>query len=217
MIDVVIPIGPNDLPSPQLVKSLCAMALVQNVYLVVCSEADYQACVTLADEKVRPLLSARGRAAQQNAGAKQSTAPWLWFIHADSRFADDCESAIGKAIYQHPQALCYLDLAFNDGGWRMRINAFGVWLRSRCLHLPFGDQALLLAREQFQALGGFDPALSSGEDHALVWRAKRKKMPIKPVYAKIYTSARKYQTHGWLKTTLHHLQLTLQQALRFSK
>ena len=55
-------------------------------------------------------------------------------------------------------------------GLAMQLNAAGANLRSRWLGLPFGDQGLVLPRASFERLGGFDPALRYGEDHALVWR-----------------------------------------------
>ena len=96
----------------------------------------------------------------------------------------------------------------------MRTNAMGANWRSRRLGLPFGDQGLVLPRLEFDRLDGFDPRLAHGEDHALVWRARRAGLPLREIDAAVITSARKYAERGWLRTTLRHLRLTADQAWR---
>ena len=78
--------------------------------------------------------------------------------------------------------------------------------------MPFGDQGLFLAWTDFEGLGGFDPALPYGEDHALLWAAHRAGMVVASARAPLYTSARKYAEGGWLRTTARHVWLTAAQA-----
>ena len=99
----------------------------------------------------------------------------------------------------------------------MRINEFGVWLRTRLFRLPFGDQGFLLSRANFVRLGGYDETLPSAEDHALIWRARRAGMAIRAIGATISTSARRYAEFGWGKTTCKHLRLTWRQWRAFAK
>ena len=139
-------------------------------------------------------------------------------MHADSRLgADTAAVAHGQALGTHG-VLAYFDLRFAPGGPRlMWLNALGVWLRSHWLGLPFGDQGLLLRRADFVGLGGFRTTLSSGEDHDLVWRARRAGLPLRGLPAPIYTSARKYAAGGWARTTGAHLRATVRQARRFAR
>jgi hypothetical protein len=88
-----------------------------------------------------------------------------------------------------------------------------VCIRSRFLGLPFGDQGFCLSREHFQQIGRFDEHASYGEDHLLVWSARRQGILIRSVGASIATSARKYQAHGWLRMTLRNAWLTWRQAI----
>jgi len=99
----------------------------------------------------------------------------------------------------------------------MWINTIGAHVRSRWLRLPFGDQGLLMPRRVFEALGGFDERHRGGEDHALVWSARRLGVPLRPLRAPIFTSARKYAQLGWWGTTTMHLRLTGAQAWQFSR
>ena len=112
-----------------------------------------------------------------------------------------------------PAGLGYFDLRFAaDGPVAVHLNALGVRLRSRVLGLPFGDQGFFLPAATFARLGGFDPSLPHGEDHALVWAARRAGVPLVAAGAPLYTSARKYAEHGWLRTTVRHVRLTAVQA-----
>lgn len=165
----------------------------------------------------RVLHASHGRAAQQNAGARAADREWLWFLHADSALAAETLPALEDFIDTHANALGYFDLRFlDDGPALMRINAFGARLRSRWFGLPFGDQGFVLPRAAFERLGGFDTALAIGEDHDLVWRARRARLPLRPIGAPLFTSARKYAERGWCRTTLSHVAETWRQARRFS-
>ncbi len=156
-----------------------------------------------------------GRAKQMNVAARQANASYLWFLHADSRLLP---SALQKVIIlarENTPNLHYLDLVYQSDGPRLTyVNAALAFIRSRCLGLPFGDQGYLLSRATLELLGGFPEDCEYGEDHLLVWRAKRAGVKILPTGAQIMTSARKYQKHGWLQTTLHHAKLFTAQVIQ---
>ena len=122
--------------------------------------------------------------------------------------------ALITALEAAPDALHYFDLKFlDDGPSLMPVNVLGAYVRSHALGLPFGDQGLCLSRTAFERLGGFDAQVPYGEDHVFVWRAGRQGMPLRCTGVPLYTSARKYQAHGWAPTTLRHLLLTYKQAV----
>jgi hypothetical protein len=219
---VVVPVGPGDALPPPLCGQLAALPRDAQVR-VVCAKATQA-------ESIRALLRAYpgpqwlctaappGRASQQNAGAATAVRDWLWFLHADAMLAPDTLPALARFIAADADALGYFDLHFlDDGPTLMRFNAFGARLRSRWLGLPFGDQGLVLRRATFARLGGFDVALTCGEDHDLVWRTRRAGVPLRAVGAPLYTSARKYAERGWWPTTGRHLRETWRQARRFSR
>lgn len=78
--------------------------------------------------------------------------------------------------------------------------------------MPFGDQGLVVPARCFAALGGFDETARYGEDHLLVWTARRHKLPLRRIGATLLTSARKYQRGGWAAVTARHLWLAAIQA-----
>lgn len=217
---VVVPVAPGDTIAPALRTQLAALPAAAEVH-VVCADADDAARLATGRSdgpRWHHALAPKGRATQQNAGAAASSRPWLWFLHADSQLAPQTLPALDAWLRDEVTALGYFDLRFlGDGPPLMALNALGAWVRSRWLGLPFGDQGLLLPRAVFDALGGFDPALSRGEDHDLVWRARRAGVPLRPLRAPLYTSARRYAEHGWTRVTAHTLADSWRQARRFAR
>jgi GT2 family glycosyltransferase len=211
-VSIVLPVGPGDRSWPPLHAALCSHA-PQAELLPVFATGDPQTAPAGA------LRCAPGRARQQNAGAEAATRDWLWFVHADTRLTPEALPALGTFLARDEPALGWFRLRFAEEGpralrLRMRCNAVGANWRSRALGLPFGDQGLVLPRAAFARLGGFDTTLACGEDHALVWAARRAGLPLRAIDAALITSARKYAERGWAATTLRHLRLTAVQAWR---
>lgn len=221
-LTVVVPVGPGDTIAPILREQLSALPADAELR-VVCADADDAARMRAAatpdhGPRWRCAIAPCGRAAQQNAGADAAARSWLWFLHADSRLAPETLPALAEFLRDDASALGYFDLRFlDDGPPLMPLNAIGVWLRSRWLGLPFGDQGLVLPRSVFRALGGFDTALTCGEDHDLVWRARRAGLPLRPLRAPLYSSARKYAEHGWARVTVWNLRESWRQARWFAR
>lgn len=214
---VIVPIGPGDRAWRGLLPDLAALPGGARIVLVATCPADLPAPgePTFGPAELVGTTAERGRARQQNAGAAAAARPWLWFLHADSRLAPTTLPALAATLTRAPDGLGYFDLRFRDDGpWAVRLNALGVWIRSRWLGLPFGDQGFFLARDVFARLGGFDASLPFGEDHALVWTARRVGVPLVAARAPLYTSARKYAEGGWLATTARHVWWTAVQAFR---
>lgn len=209
-VGAVIPVGPGDRDWRGLIGLLDGLAPTLPRRLVF-ARGDQQARPRQASE--RWTESSRGRARQQNAGAAGMDHEWLWFLHADSRPTAATLAALQVFIADADDAVGYFDLRFlDDGPALMRLTELGASWRSRRLALPFGDQGLLLRRERFYELGCFDESRAYGEDHALVWQARRSGVPIRRIPAPLYTSARKYREHGWWATTWRHQWLTWMQA-----
>jgi len=217
-LSVIVPVGPEDPAWRGLLGDLAALDADAEVLLVATPGAAPPGFAA-GDHGLRVpacwLEAPAGRARQQNAGAAAAKGTTLWFLHADSRLP--ARSVAAALRFAGTSALGYFDLRFLDDGPRLaRLNAMGAWIRSRWLGLPFGDQGLILPGALFRSLGGFDESLDAGEDHALVWAARRAGIPLVPLRAPLRTSARRYAEHGWLRTTLQHGRLTLSQARRFA-
>lgn len=208
-LSIVIPVASGDDAWANLLNDLTALPFGAEIVL-----AGVALPTLPLPPRLRWLVTEPGRAAQMNAGARATTRPFLWFLHADSRLASGALDALSLALAAAPDALHYFDLAFlPDGPTLMRLNEAGTWLRSRWGGMPFGDQGLCLSRAAWERLGGFRTDAAYGEDHLLVWKARQMGIQLRPVGATLLTSARRYQERGWLRTTMRHLRLTAMQAL----
>ncbi len=217
-VSVIIPIGPGDLTWKSLTADLAQVDEGWEWIFVATVEKPPEFDLLMAEirprGKIRWIISHPGRAHQMNLGVELSDRSFLWFLHADSRVSCDAVAALERSLDSHPQAIHFFDLDFQSDGPRLaQWNARGVRFRSRCLGLPFGDQGLCLSRELFCQLGRFNEQAAYGEDHLLIWAARRARVAILPVGASIATSARKYASHGWLATTALHAWRTWRQAL----
>jgi rSAM/selenodomain-associated transferase 2 len=216
-LSVVVPVGPGEQAWRDLLDDLSALDGSAEVILVApVGEAPRDFAAGAMPVAARWLEAPAGRARQQNAGAAAARGAVLWFLHADSRVSATAVRA-AQGFDASAGALGYFDLRFRDGPALARLNAAGAWLRSRWLGLPFGDQGFILSRRLFDRLGGFDESLSAGEDHALVWAARRARIPLVPLRVPVLTSARRYAEQGWLRTTLRHGWLTILQVRAFSR
>ena len=163
---------------------------------------------------MKQMQSAAGRARQMNLGAQNASGRWLWFLHADTRLSTQALPALDQFLARDQEALGWFDLEFRaDGPALTWLNARGARWRSRWFGLPFGDQGFVVPACAFAQLGGYDETVRCGEDHLFVWAAHATGLPVLPIGATVFTSARKYAAHGWLRTTLRHWRLTLRQAL----
>lgn len=145
----------------------------------------------------RVIAAPRGRGPQLAAGAAAGRAPWLLFLHADTRLGIGWRAAVERfaADPANARRAAYFRLRFDSAHPAARRLERGVAWRSRTLGLPYGDQGLLIARPFYEALGGFAP-LPLMEDVDLVRRIGRRRLVGLPVDA--VTSAARYERDGWM-------------------
>lgn len=214
LLSVIVPLAAGETEAATLLEQLADLPTGSEVIVVRTEEktgarpANWPTILTY-----REYTNAAGRARQLNLGARVARGHWLWFLHADSRLLEPTLPALQRFISGSEEALGWFDLRFRRDGPRLvALNAIGANLRAHWLGMPFGDQGLVLPKTRFEAIGGFDEDAAYGEDHLLVWAARRAGLPLRPVGAALQTSARKYTRHGWLATTLRHWRLTVAQA-----
>ena len=148
----------------------------------------------------RPVLSPPGRGKQQNTGAKEASGDILLFLHCDTRLPGNLTAHVRDILQQEGVAAGAFKLAIDAQGWGYRIIECGANLRSRILSLPYGDQALFMKKEAYFAADGF-PDQPIMEELVLLSRLK-KKGRILTASAPATTSARRWQRHGIVRTTL---------------
>lgn len=185
----------------------CAAALFEGVQeglireLIVTdggSEDETEAiCEELGASFLKGSASRGGQLAQ---GCDAATGSWLLVVHADTQLAAGWTSAAREHIRSHKAGWGTLKFDF-DGNW------VAAWanLRARLFGLPYGDQALLLPKSLYAAVGGYpDQALM--EDVAIASRLSGKLCAAGFVAV---TSAEKFRRNGWLRQGARNLSLLL--------
>jgi rSAM/selenodomain-associated transferase 2 len=145
-------------------------------------------------------ISKPGRGTQLNHGARLASGRILLFLHADTRLPSGFAGPLLDCLNQTTAIAGAFRLKIEDAGLRLRFICFCANLRSRFLHLPYGDQAIFIRRDDFQRLGGF-PETPIMEDFIFIKRAKREGR-ITTLPLSVTTSARRWQQKGIFRTTL---------------
>lgn len=138
-----------------------------------------------------------GRGRQLIAGAAAAKGDWLLFVHADTRLSPGWRAEVAGFIAEPEnmrRAGVFRFVLDDEAAPARRLERIAAW-RGRLLGLPYGDQGLLIAREFYEAIGGYQP-LALMEDVALVRRIGRRRLVW--LESAAVTSARRYRTGGYL-------------------
>lgn len=149
------------------------------------------------------LSGAPSRGGQLRRGCAASKGEWLLVLHADTRLEPGWAAAVSQHLQEGQGRPACFRLRFRARGAAAAWVAGWANLRARLFGLPYGDQGLLLRRQDYDAAGGY-PDQPLMEDVALVRRLGQ--LTVLPPAA--LTSAARYQRQGWLRRGSRNL-LTL--------
>ena len=147
---------------------------------------------------------APGRGRQLAAGARAARAPWLLFLHADTRLAAGWERAArvlmaGDGARGRAAAFSF---ALDDPSVSARVLERLVALRARVAALPYGDQGLLISRTLYDEVGGYRP-MPLMEDVDMARRVGARRLVVLP--ARAVTSAARYRRDGYVRRGARNL------------
>ncbi|KGM86845.1 Glycosyltransferase involved in cell wall biogenesis [Roseovarius mucosus DSM 17069] len=146
---------------------------------------------------------AASRGGQLRRGAQVAGGDWLLFLHADTILPAGWAGAVSAQMVQGAPAA--FQLGFDATGVMARLVAGWANLRSQVFGLPYGDQALLISRADYEAVGGFAD-IPLMEDVAMA-RALKGRIALLPLAVR--TSAAKYQRDGWLRRGARNLWILM--------
>ncbi|MDT0630469.1 TIGR04283 family arsenosugar biosynthesis glycosyltransferase [Rubrivirga sp. S365] len=172
------------------------------------------AAVHPALASARVIASERGRARQMNAGAAHGRGGALLFLHADTALPPGALDRVRRALAEPGVAGGCFAVTFDRpapgepafgplGRAAMRLWEARLWMRWH--RLAFGDRALFVRRDVFDAVGGF-PEQPIFEDLDAV-RAVRRRGRFVFLDAAVVTSARRFRRGGAVRQQLRNLAL----------
>jgi rSAM/selenodomain-associated transferase 2 len=151
--------------------------------------------------EVRLLQAPQGRGRQMNAGAGAARGNLFVFLHADSSLGPEHLAALRRAAADPVFAAGAFKLRLIPPLPALRLIAWGANLRVWLFGLPYGDQALILRRDLFLALGGFSH--QRPEDLDLVIRV-RQYTRMRILTPPLASSGRRWLQQGYFCTTLRN-------------
>ena len=186
-----------------IVPALAALApfRARGVEVIVVDGGSTDATVTLAQPLADFVIgSARGRAAQMNAGAAIARGDVLLFLHADTRLPVDADRLILDGLARSRRNWGRFDVAIDGTHTLLPLVAAAMNLRSRLTGITTGDQAMFVTRDTFDRAGGFPP-IALMEDITLARTLKRVSRPL-CLSARVTTSGRRWESRGVVNTVL---------------
>jgi rSAM/selenodomain-associated transferase 2 len=139
----------------------------------------------------RVILSPAGRGRQMNAGARATRAATLLFLHADCVLPADAPRAVREVLDRGCGAGLF-PVRFDWSHPLLRLVGALSHLESRWT--SFGDGALFVRRDVFEAVGGF-PDWPLFEDVEMLARLRRTTR-VGKARGVVVASARRYRAHG---------------------
>ncbi len=106
------------------------------------------------------------------AGANDDITAYL-FLHADCRLPSGWQAITQQAL-KSPNTAWYFRYKPDQSGAGASWLRFIVWMRGFGWNLPYGDQGLLIPRDMYDAIGGYDREKPLFEDVDIVDRIKAK-------------------------------------------
>lgn len=179
--------------------------VVRQVIVVDAASTDQTA--TIADLAGADVVAGRpGRGGQLAQGAARARFPWLLFLSADTVLEEGWErsaTAFMRSVDMgvRPPAAGAFAFRIDDNGFKPRLLERLFQMRCKLSPMPYGDQGLLISRQLFDAVGGYQdlPVL---EDVDLARRLGRRRLAM--LDAQAIASSELYRRDGYLLRSMRN-------------
>lgn len=208
MLSIIIPVLNEADSINQAIEALQPLANeISTEVIVVDGDPDGGTLKALDGLDVKPVRSSAGRGPQLNAGAIAAGGNILLFLHVDTRLPSSAARHITITCSDPTVCGGAFDLGIKSPRRVFRAIEKVASLRSRLTRIPYGDQAIFIKTEAFNAVGGFSN-IPIMEDIDLMRRLKRQGYRIRFINDPVQTSARRWEKEGIFYTTLRNYCLS---------
>lgn len=204
-LSIIIPALDEAGHLPRLLADLAAQQQV-SLQILIGDGGSHDATVAIAESCQASVVPAeRGRGKQMNAAAREAQANYLLFLHADSRLTDplllrnaltalqrEIEVTGNHAVAGH-FALQFIRCSADNSIAYRYAEEKTAFNRPNTTN---GDQGMLLPRDFFNRLGGFDESLPFLEDQRLAEKIRSQGRWI-TLPGQLKTAARRFETEGF--------------------
>ncbi|MCY4260416.1 MAG: TIGR04283 family arsenosugar biosynthesis glycosyltransferase [Rhodobacteraceae bacterium] len=174
--------------------------------LIICDGGSDDETVALADQLGAVIIhTPPGRGLQLQRGAAVARGEWHLFLHADSVLEQGWSDIVFRHIAGRTDRAGYFDLRFTGQGFVSTWFAAWANMRSRWLSLPYGDQGLLIHRDLFSSVGGYQ-TIPLMEDVAL---SRRLRGHLTSLHCHATTGMESYTERGWFLGGCRNLGLLI--------
>jgi rSAM/selenodomain-associated transferase 2 len=183
--------------------------------IVVDGSPTHETLEAIHQKGIVQLSSAPGRGHQMNKGAAVAQGDILVFLHADTILPADGLRCIELALRDAHLVGGAFNHSIDSPRFIYKALSRLIFFRSRLTRVPFGDQAIFLRKQYFDAIHGYKE-IPLMEDVELMRRIKRKGGKIILLRERILTSPRRWEREGVVLCTLRNWTLRLLYFLRVS-
>lgn len=201
-VAIVIPVHADTAELAALLARIAAWTVPPAEIVVAASEDSKALRELCAAAGARLLFSRASRGEQLDRGARATTAPLIWFLHADAEPPPSGPAHIEAAVAAGAAGGCF---RFEFQGPRTatkRLLERLVALRVRLGGIAYGDQGLFARRDAYLAAGGF-PHQPLFEEVSLV-RGLRAQGRFAVLAEPVRVATRRWERDGWWHRSWHN-------------
>ncbi len=203
-ISIIIPTLNESNNLPLLLSDLSEINNISETLIIDSTSIDKTKDIALINGTRFYKTNKKNRGLQLNYGAEKAKGEWLLFIHADSRLKFNWSRKVMDISKRNSNFIYYFNFKVNNKSFIYRFLEFFVNLRCFLFKTPYGDQGLLISKENFKAYGGYK-TIPLMEDFDFISRINKRN--LRSLKIPIFTSSRKWDGVNFVWQSLKNWHL----------
>jgi len=203
-ISIIIPTLNESKNLPLLLSDLSEINHLSEILIIDSTSTDKTKDIAFINNIKFYKINKNNRGLQLNYGAKKAKGDWLLFIHADSRLKFNWSRKVVDISKRDSNLIYYFNFKVNNTSFTYRFLEFFVNLRCLLFKTPYGDQGLLISKENFKTYGGYK-TIPIMEDVDFISRINKKN--LRSLKIPIFTSSRKWDEVNFVWQSLKNWHL----------